>query len=254
MPVLTLSRELGSRGDDIAVAVAERLGLLLVGRELLNRAARQAGAPEVALAEIDELGLLGVKPTAKALRLYRETVEAIIHELAAAGNLLLVGRGGQVVLAGRPGVLHVRVSAPREQRAALVQARCGVPAEVAAARVDASDRARAGYLRRHHGVRWDDPALYDLVLNTAQLSVETAVEIICLAAQKGNTSPPCPPYGRLPRSEGGVDALPSCEEGGWVEIGPVGFEALAGRVGDAGNRLKPLVQKHEQPFGRVEYA
>ena len=130
MPVLTLSRELGSRGDDIAVAVAERLGLRLVGRELLNRAARQAGAPEVALAEIDELGLLGVKPTAKALRLYRETVEAIIHELAAAGNLLLVGRGGQVVLAGRPGVLHVRVSAPREQRAALVQARCGVPAEV----------------------------------------------------------------------------------------------------------------------------
>ncbi len=46
-----------------ARAVAERLGLRLIGRELINRAARAAGVPEVALAEIDELGLLGVKPT-----------------------------------------------------------------------------------------------------------------------------------------------------------------------------------------------
>ncbi len=182
MPIITLSRELGSRGDEIAVAVAARLGLRLVGRELLNRAARQAGAPEVALAEIDELGLLGVKPSARALQLYLQTVETIICEMAEAGNLLLVGRGGQAALREQPDVLHVRVSAPREQRVALVQTRCGVPAEVAAARVDASDRARAGYLRRHYGVRWDDPALYDLVLSTARLGVETAVEIICLAA------------------------------------------------------------------------
>ena len=51
MPIITLSRELGSSGDDIAVAVAERLNLRLVGRDLLNQAARQAGVPEVALAK-----------------------------------------------------------------------------------------------------------------------------------------------------------------------------------------------------------
>jgi cytidylate kinase len=182
VPIITLSRELGSGGDDIAVAVAERLGLRLVGREVINRAARQAGVPEVALAEIDELGLLGVKPSAGALRLYRETVARVIHELADAGDLLVVGRGGQIALAGRPGVLHVRVIAPRAQRVACVQARCNLPEEVAAARVDASDRARADYLRRHHNVRADDPTLYDLVLNTAHLSVATAVDLICLAA------------------------------------------------------------------------
>ena len=53
MAVITLSREMGSLGDDIARAVAARLGLRLVGRELINRAAKEAGAPEVALAEID---------------------------------------------------------------------------------------------------------------------------------------------------------------------------------------------------------
>lgn len=182
MPIITLSREMGSRSDDIAAAVAERLGLRLVDREMINRAARQAGAPEVALAEIDELGLLGMKPSPAALRLYHEKVTAVIEELAAEGDVLLVGRGGQVVLAGRPGVLHVRVIAPRDQRIATVQARCGISAAAAAARVDASDRTRAGYLRRDYGVKWDDPALYALVLNMAQMDVATAVDAVCLIA------------------------------------------------------------------------
>ena len=182
MPVITLSRELGSRGDDVAMAAAERLGLRLVGRELINRAARAAGAPEVALAEIDELGLLGVKPNPAAVRLYTQKVAEVIRELAARGNLLVVGRGGQVVLAGEPGVLHVRVIAPRPMRLQLVQERCHVTLEAAAARIDASDKARAAYLRRYYGVRWDAANLYTLVLNMAQLSVEAATDVICLAA------------------------------------------------------------------------
>ena len=182
MPVITLSREIGSRGDDLAMAVAERLGLRLVGRELINRAARAAGAPEVALAEIDELGLLGVKPSPGALRLYTQKATEVIRELADRGDLLVVGRGGQVVLAGRPGVLHVRVIAPRPMRLQLVQGRCHVTPEAATARIDASDKARAAYLRRAHGVRWDAANLYDLVLNMAQFSLESATEVVTLAA------------------------------------------------------------------------
>jgi cytidylate kinase len=182
MPVITLSREMGSRGDDIALAVTERLKLRIIGRELINRAAKEAGAPEVALAEIDELGLLGVKPGPAALRLYRQKVTEVIDSLAAEGDVLLMGRGGQVVLAGRPGVLHVRIIAPRELRVQVVGQRCQVPPEVASARIEACDRARAGYLKRHYGVSGDDPRLYDLVLNMAHLDVAAAAELICLAA------------------------------------------------------------------------
>jgi cytidylate kinase len=182
MPVITLSRELGSRGDYVAMAAAERLDLRLVGRELINRAARAAGAPEVALAEIDELGLLGVKPSLAAVRLYSQKVAEVIRELAARGDLLVVGRGGQVVLADQPGVLHVRVTAPRPMRLQVVEERCHITPEAAAARIDASDKARAAYLRRAHGVRWDADCLYDLVLNMAHLSVEDAADVICLAA------------------------------------------------------------------------
>ena len=191
MAVITLSREMGSRGDDVARAAAERLGLRLVGRELINRAAKEAGAPEVALAEIDELGLLGVKPSAAALRLYREKVVAVIHELAAAGDVLLAGRGGQVILADQPGVLHVRIIAPLDTRLALVQARCRVPAEIAAARIEAADAARTGFLKRHFGVRGDEPHLYDLIINMAHLDVPATVDLVCLAAARlGSTQQP----------------------------------------------------------------
>jgi cytidylate kinase len=182
MAVITLSREMGSRGDDVARLVAERLGLRLIDRDLINRAAREAGAPEVALAEIDELGLLGVKPSAAALRLYQEKVTAVIHELAAKGDVLLLGRGGQAILAERTGVLDVRIIAPRAMRLAQVQSACRVSAEVAAARIDASDDARAGYLKRHFNVRGDEPHLYDLIINMAHLDVPAAVDLVCLAS------------------------------------------------------------------------
>jgi cytidylate kinase len=183
MTVITLSRELGSRGDDVATGVAARLGLRLVGRELINRAAADAGAGEVALAELDELGLLGVKPSADSLQRYREKVVEIIREQAAQGDVLLVGRGGQVALGRRRGTLHVRITAPVEARYAAVRARCGVSAEVAAARVTASDAARSGYHRRHFNVRWDDESLYDVIINMGRLTVPTAVDIVCAAAE-----------------------------------------------------------------------
>lgn len=184
MPVITLSRQLGSLGDEIAFAVAERLKLRLVGREIINQAARQAGAPEVALAAIDELGLLGVKPSRAAQQQYRATVAQIIGDLVADGNIILVGRGSQVVLAGRPDVLHVRVIAPQALRIRYIQEHYHVSAEAATARITVTDRARADYLRRHYGLRLDTPELYDLILNTAHWRSADAADLICLAAQR----------------------------------------------------------------------
>lgn len=181
MTVITLSRELGSRGDDIAFALSERLGVRIAGRDVINRAAKATGAPEIALAEIDELGLLGVRRSAATAEAYLAKVATIIYELAEAGNVLIVGRGGQVVLAGRPEVLHVRVIAPLEQRVSTVMAGCHISHDAAAARVEASDHARAALLRRSHQERWDDPLLYDLVLNMRYMTVSDGVETICSA-------------------------------------------------------------------------
>jgi cytidylate kinase len=183
MPVITLSREMGSGGNVIAQAVAKRLGLRLAGRDIINQAAIQAGVPEVALAEIDELGLLGMHPRPAALRLYHETAAELVGKLAEQGNLIFVGRAGQVILGGRPGVLHVRVIAPRAMRIERVQSDRRVSPEVATSLVIASDQSRAAYLRRHYRMHWDDPSLYDLVLNMSQFTIPAAVNLVCLAAQ-----------------------------------------------------------------------
>lgn len=184
MAVVTISRELGSLGGEIAEEVGRRLGFAVVSREVINRAARQAGAPEMALAVIDDLGLLGMRPSRQAQRAYLEAVAHVMHELVEQGNVVIVGRAGQVILAGRPDVLHVRICAPIAVRAARIARRHGISLEQARAQVEASDAARRAYLRRCYHVRWDDPYLYHLVINTAGLTVPGAAELICLALRE----------------------------------------------------------------------
>jgi cytidylate kinase len=182
MTTITISRQLGSRGLEIARQVAERLGYRLVWRELINQAALRAGAPEMALATIDELGLLNLCPSPAACRAYHQAVRQVMLELAEEGGVVILGRAGQVILRGRPDVLHVRLIAPAGLRAGRIAALQNISLEAAAAQVQASDRHRSNYLRRFYKARWDNPELYDLLLNTADLSVETAAGIIVQAA------------------------------------------------------------------------
>ncbi len=181
MPVITLSRQFGSGGDEVARAVAERLGLRLAGREIINQAAREAGAPHVALSVLDELGLLGVEPCSDDCERYAAAVKSVIASWADTGNVLFVGRGGQVALTERRGVTRVRIIAPFALRVQRVSARHGVPEEIARALVEARDRARTAYVQRFYGHDANDPELYDMILNMAHLTIPAAVDLICQA-------------------------------------------------------------------------
>ncbi len=169
---------MGSQGDELALQVARRLGWQWISRDLINQSALAAGTPQVALAEIDELNFFGLHPSAKEWQAYQSQVESYIRDLADGGNIVIVGRGGQIVLRGRPNVLHVRVVAPFETRVAWLQQQKPISAESARARLEASDRARARYLRRSYHVRWDDPTLYHLTINTSLLELPQAVNLV----------------------------------------------------------------------------
>lgn len=178
MSVITISRQMGSLGSEIAYQVAETLGYPLVWRELINKAALRAGAPEAALAAIDELGLLGICPSPRDCRSYRQAVAEIMHELAAQGNVVILGRASQVILAGAPNTLHVRIMAPVPLRVERVAQRLNIAEAFAQAQVETSDRHRASYLRRFYHVRWDDPSLYHMVINTAFFDIQQATKLI----------------------------------------------------------------------------
>ena len=179
MAVITVSRQLGSLGREVGRLVADQLGYRFTWREMINEAARRASTPEVALATIDELDLLGLVPSTQACKAYCDAIQQVMTELAREGNVVIVGRAGQIVLRDYPGVLSIRIIAPYELRAQRTAARQGITLEAARSQVEASDNHRRAYLQRVYQAQWDDPMLYDLVLNTAKFTVQEAANIIC---------------------------------------------------------------------------
>jgi CMP/dCMP kinase len=179
--IVTVSRQMGSLGTQVAEEAARRLGYRMVWRQVINQAALRAGVPEVALATIDELGLLGIKPSQNDFQSYHQAVRQIMLELANHGNVVIVGRAGQVILRDNPDAVHVRVIAPRMVRVDRVSAeqkQPGLSDRTAASLLDQSDHAREEYLRHYYQVDVNDPLLYDLVINTAYIDVSLASDLI----------------------------------------------------------------------------
>lgn len=181
MSVITISRQLGTQGLAVARETAETLGYRLYWREIINQAALRSGAPEIALAFIDELNLLDLCPSPKDCDAYHQTVSQIIHDIAREGQAVILGRAGQVILRNWPGALHVRLIAPPEKRFQTIASQHNISLSAAQAQIEASDRYRRSYLERFYHVDWDDACLYDLILNVGYLSVGQAVSIILQA-------------------------------------------------------------------------
>ncbi len=237
--IITLSRQLGSRGSYIAAAVARELGLRYLDREILHRAAEMAGFPdEEMIAKLEQrehvsgildqiseaLAMIPPVPTIPSATLregyaydemvstlmmeegldyeealahmeaerqrtemareYGSLIRQVILEYAQSGDVMIVGRGGQVILGEMSRALHVQVIAPEDVRVQRLVRRTGIDEKEARTQVRRSDRERARYMRRFHDAEWRDADLYDLVLNTRKMSVSTATTLICEAARQ----------------------------------------------------------------------
>jgi cytidylate kinase len=183
MRVITISRQMGSLGDELVLQLAQQLDWRWVGRDVIHEAALAAGVPQVALADIDELGFLDLRPSGKEWRVYQKEVRRIICELADEGNMIIVGRGGQVILHNRPDVLHVRVIAPLKIRIARLMRMEHISKKAARARLKASRKTRARYFKKGYGVKLNDPLLYHLVINTGFLELSEAVNLVVKASR-----------------------------------------------------------------------
>jgi cytidylate kinase len=107
-----------------------------------------------------------------------------MHELNQQDNAVIVGRAGQVILREEDNVLHVRLFAPLELRALRIAQTHRIKLEVARKQVKISDQARVRYMKRYYNTRWDDPNLYDIMINTAHLTAYTAAHIVCKAVEQ----------------------------------------------------------------------
>jgi cytidylate kinase len=178
MPVITISRELGSLGTQIAQLLGKEFNCQCLDKESLEETFGEYGIPKESLERFDEKkpGFWDLFKTDKA-RYLHFTKEAIF-KFAHRGSGIILGRGGQVLLADLRGVLHVLVIAPLPVRKERIMKQYNCDERHAEKILQDSDHERAGFHKFFFGVNWEKLDLYDLVINTGSFSAETAAQLI----------------------------------------------------------------------------
>lgn len=213
MAVITLSRQVGSGGDEIAQRVCELLHYNYFDKRLMVQTAAEVGLSEQEVIDFSEdrhevrsfftrLFRQGGPVARVAVRERdaegRETlsereldaaecvdlVRVSVQTAYKAGRIVIVGRGGQAILQNQPGVFHVRVIAPTERRIERLRSQGIIGISDITATITTKDRASADYLKRFYGVDLEDLMLYHMVINTGKTDIETAAQMIVTAAKQ----------------------------------------------------------------------
>ncbi|MCP4154395.1 MAG: BON domain-containing protein [bacterium] len=178
MPIITISRQLGSFGNDIAEQLSKQLECSCLDKKSLEAAFGEFGLSKDSLERYDEKkpGFWDLFKTDKAR--YLHYIKGAIYEFAGKGSCVILGRGGQSLLAELPGVIHLRIVAPTKVRLERVMKRyeCDEPHGLKI--IHHSDHERAGYHKFFFDENWESLALYDMVLNTGSFSVDTVLGLV----------------------------------------------------------------------------
>ncbi|MBM3235035.1 cytidylate kinase-like family protein [Candidatus Poribacteria bacterium] len=211
MSAITVSRQFGSEGDIVAKRVAELLNYDYVDKELIVEVARRANVPPEEVEKFDErienpvmrflrrLITPGVYPIFASNEMpesmimyeasrekmslqdqkeYLKFIRTTIEQLWQRGNVVIVGRGGQVILKDKKEVFHVRIIASLEHRLEVVMKQTGVDKPSATKLIHKNDKRQAGFIKYCYNVDWDDATLYHLIVNTGEMGTETAAKCI----------------------------------------------------------------------------
>jgi hypothetical protein len=139
--------------------------------------------PENWISEIEDTidELFGLHPPAWIL--VRQTAETILR-LARLGNVILIGRGSNIITAKLEQVFHVRLLAPLEKRILQIQKSDQLDRNGAVELIRREDRGRKRYLKRYYKKDIGDPLLYDLTINTGRVGFDEAARIIADAVTR----------------------------------------------------------------------
>lgn len=194
--LITVSREFGAGGSDVARLVGERLNWPVLDDDVACRCAKRLNIDTAAVERLREhsptllarlsAALLVSPPEAPGIdtsNLMRidaiaEAALESITEAARSLPLIVVGFGTQCIFANRADALHVRLVAPLEARVARLRARYGWDASLATAKARKMDDDRRRYVQRYFHRDVLDPLLYDVQINTGRASIEEAAAIV----------------------------------------------------------------------------
>ncbi len=192
-PFITISRESCSGGSRLAQLIAGKFNSRrspqgewsLFGGNIINQMLLANHLPEDLARFLPEdrvpevnatIGeIVGLHPS---LWVLVQKANETMRRLASGGHVILVGRGANFATANIPAGIHVRLVAPPAYRARYYAQRFGVSESDALLHNAKCDAARRRYVSAHFNAAIENPAAYDLVINTAQVPLEEAVEMV----------------------------------------------------------------------------
>ena len=187
MPMIAMTREMGSLGKDVAAGVAARTGRKVVYHEIIEPIANKMRLRKSHVERFLE-GRSGIweRLTTDKTALSIFTADETFRFLRDGTTGVIRGWGAVHLLKNVPHVIRVRVCAPMHTRVARMMERLATDnRETVESEIQLSEEAHSAITKRHFGVNWRDPEHYDLVLSTERLSVEECVDEIESMMKKG---------------------------------------------------------------------
>ena len=186
--VITITRQFGSRGRDIGIATAKKLGIPLYDRNVLEKEAEEIDGTLHSLVEFSKNGMsssgyykmaypLGIGSSLKKDRMF-EVQSKLVLQHAETENCVIIGRCADYVLDGTEGLIRVFLYADIKVREERVRERNLYADKDVLKNIHRIDRERRDYNRYYAGRDWEKPENYDLLINTTQIGVDGAVQLI----------------------------------------------------------------------------
>jgi cytidylate kinase len=179
MAILTICRESGARGEEIARSVADKLGYEFIAREAIFKEIRGYGQQWAKWGEeMDDHKPSMWERFDLSFAGFVALKESIMFQHATKNNVVLMGRGGNWMLKDVPYALRVRIMAPMEKRVENIVQKNAIDKESAREMLQEADEERAAYLKAIYHKDWTKAKYYDVVFDTGNLSEDEVVTMI----------------------------------------------------------------------------
>ena len=179
MSVITISRGTFSGGKMLAECLSARLGYRCIDRDVIVGRAAKRGISENELRAALQKPPVSVLPTLNHKKyIYLSLIQAALAEEILNGQAIYHGLAGQLLLKGGIAVLRLRVIAPAEFRIRMAQDRMKLSRAETIAHIQKMDEDRRKWTQYLYGVDWEDPSLYDLIINLEHISIEMASRLV----------------------------------------------------------------------------
>ncbi len=184
MPVIAMTQEMATLGKDVALGVCEALGLQQVRHEVGDVVAGKMHVKKALIRRIREGKASKIEKWAADEKTISIFTAEEVYDRAVKGNVLIRGWGGTLLLKNVPHIPRIRVCAPMQVRVQRLMERLETDDEELARReIQVDDAARAARMEEAFEVKWGDPTLYDLTLNTGRVPIAQCVEQVLALAR-----------------------------------------------------------------------